>query len=192
MRFSSLLTLAISLAMDSTAVGASRGLAARDVRARDFAVVAGFFGGAQALALCLGSWFGARIEPFVDHWAPWFISLLLAGTGLTAIWQAGRARDHRPHHSGTDLFGLRVVLVLAIATSMDALAVGITLPMLHVPLAVAVLTIGLTTAALSAAGLAIGRRAGAKLGPRMTTFGGILLVLVGAQILVPHLAGWRW
>lgn len=113
--------LAIGLAMDSTAVGASRGLAARDVRARDFTVVAAFFGGAQALALILGSWLGVRIEPFVNHWAPWFISLLLAGTGLTAIWQARRAGEHSACPSSNDLFGLKVVLVLAIATSMDAL-----------------------------------------------------------------------
>ena len=77
--------------------------------------------------------------------------------------------------------------MLAVATSIDAFAVGVTLPMMHAPLALSVTTIGLTTAALSAGGLFAGRRFGAALGRRLEAFGGLVLLLLGSRILIQHL-----
>jgi putative Mn2+ efflux pump MntP len=79
------------------------------------------------------------------------------------------------------------MLALAVATSIDALAVGITLPMLDAPFALSVATIGITTAILCGVGLLVGRRAGAMFGRRLDAFGGIVLIGVGTMILVEHL-----
>ena len=79
------------------------------------------------------------------------------------------------------------MLLLAIATSIDALAVGVTLPMLGAPLLLSLVTIGVTTAVLSVAGLFAGRRFGARLGPRLDVAGGLLLIGLGTSILIQHL-----
>ena len=81
-----------------------------------------------------------------------------------------------------------MLAVLAIATSIDALAVGVTLPMLGAPLLTTVITIGVTTAVLSAVGLFAGRRFGAMLGPRLDIVGGLVLIGLGVKILVEHLS----
>ena len=86
-----------------------------------------------------------------------------------------------------DVFTPRMLTTLAIATSIDAFAVGITLPMLNAPLALSLATIGIITAALSALGLSIGRRFGARAGRRLDAFGGVVLVLFGTKILIEHL-----
>jgi putative Mn2+ efflux pump MntP len=80
------------------------------------------------------------------------------------------------------------MLLLAIATSIDAFAVGVTLPMLDAPFALSLVTFGVTTALLSALGLAVGRRFGAKVGNRLDAFGGVVLVLFGTKILIEHLS----
>ena len=79
------------------------------------------------------------------------------------------------------------MLILAVATSIDALAVGVTLPLLHAPLVLSVVTIGCTTAVLSVLGLFAGRQFGTRLGPRLDFLGGIVLIGLGAKILVDHL-----
>jgi putative Mn2+ efflux pump MntP len=82
-----------------------------------------------------------------------------------------------------------VLLVLAIATSIDALAVGVTLPMLKAPFATSLVTIGVTTTVLSAIGVLVGRRFGAALGQRLDAFGGVVLIGLGLKILIEHLSG---
>ena len=91
--------------------------------------------------------------------------------------------------SDDDLFGVGELFVLAVATSIDALAAGLTLPMLNAPLVLSLVTIGTTTAVLSAVGLFAGRRFGATLGRRLDAAGGIFLVGLGVRILVQHLRG---
>jgi len=86
-----------------------------------------------------------------------------------------------------DLFALREMFVLAIATSLDAFAVGVMLPMLNAPLALSLVTIGIVTALLSVLGLYAGRHLGAMLGRRLDAVGGLVLVGLGVKILVEHL-----
>jgi putative Mn2+ efflux pump MntP len=86
------------------------------------------------------------------------------------------------------VFRVEVLLVLALATSIDALAAGIMLPMLDAPLLLSLVTIGVTTALLSGAGLLVGRHFGAALGKRLDMAGGIVLIALGTKILVQHLA----
>jgi putative Mn2+ efflux pump MntP len=104
------------------------------------------------------------------------------------LWEA-RSKEATDPRSDDDLFGVKVLLVLAVATSIDALAAGITLPMLDAPLGLSLVTIGSTTALLSAVGLFAGRRFGAALGRRLDVAGGIVLIGLGLKILVQHLRG---
>ncbi len=182
-----IVVLAIGLAMDATAVAAARGIAARDVHARDAVRLAAFFGGFQAGMPLLGAVIGAWLGPFVAAWSHWIAFVLLVAIGAKMIHEALRekgadaALDVEPRP-----FGARVVLGLAIATSIDAFAVGVSLPMLHAPLVLTVVVIGITTAALTVVGLYAGRRFGALLGPRLEALGGVVLVGIGAKILFDH------
>jgi putative Mn2+ efflux pump MntP len=187
--FGEILLLAVGLAMDATAVAAARGLAVPVVRPRHMALVALFFGGAQALMPLLGWLVGARVGPLVQAWDHWIVFVLLSALGGKMVYEALAGDDDDDGESAeADPFALRVMLVLAVATSIDALAVGFTLPMMDAPLVLSLLTIGVTTALLSVVGLLVGRRFGALLGPRLDLAGGLVLILLGAKVLVEHLS----
>lgn len=186
----SILLLAVGLAMDATAVAAARGLAVERIQLRHVVLVAGFFGGFQALMPLLGWLLGAYVGSragdvigLVDHWIAF---ALLGAIGGKMLWEARGNDDHAPDVGG-DPFGLKLMLGLAVATSIDALAVGITLPMLGADLVLSLATIGLTTALLSAVGLFLGRRFGALLGKRLDAIGGVVLIALGAKLLLEHL-----
>lgn len=179
--------MAIGLAMDATAVSAARGLAVPRVEGRHVALVAVFFGGSQALLPLLGWLIGAQAGPAVQAWDHWIAFALLVGIGGKMLHEARGGPEGEVR--GGDPFGLRVMAALALATSVDAFAVGVTLPMLGAPLLLSLATIGLVTAALSVLGLYAGRRFGALLGPRLEGVGGVVLILLGVRILVDHL-GW--
>lgn len=186
--FGEILLLAVGLAMDATAVAAARGLAVPVVRPRHMALVALFFGGAQALMPLLGWLVGARVGPLVQAWDHWIVFVLLSALGGKMVYEALAGGDDDDESGEADPFALRVMLVLAVATSIDALAVGFTLPMMDAPLLLSLVTIGVTTALLSVVGLLVGRRFGALLGPRLDLAGGLVLILLGAKVLVEHLS----
>jgi putative Mn2+ efflux pump MntP len=182
---SALLALAVGLAMDATAVAASRGLAAPRIRLRDVLLVGGLFGGFQALMPLAGWVLGKRFGPYVEAWDHWIAFVLLAGIGGKMLWEAWQGDAAPP--AVDRVFEVRVLLSLAVATSIDALAAGITLPMLGAPLLASILVIGLVTAALSILGLFAGRHFGAALGKRLDVAGGLVLIGLGVKILVEHL-----
>jgi putative Mn2+ efflux pump MntP len=196
MSFGALLLLAVGLAMDATAVAAARGLLVPVLTARHVLLVAGFFGGFQALMPLLGwglgTFVGARagdVVARIDHWVAF---VLLAALGGKMLWEARGDDDDDDDgdgRGGEDPFAPRVMFSLAVATSIDALAVGVTLPLLGADLVLSLVTIGVTTALLSAAGLWLGRRAGAVLGKRLDVVGGVVLIGLGAKILLEHLLG---
>ena len=190
MTFGAILLLSVGLAMDATAVAAARGLAAPRILPRHVLLVSGLFGGFQALMPLLGWLVGSRVGPLVQAWDHWIVFALLGAIGGKMLWEArAPAEETGANTGGPDPFGTRLMLVLAIATSIDAFAVGITLPMLGAPLLLSLLTIGVTTALLSAAGLFAGRRFGALLGKRLDAAGGLVLIGLGTKILVEHLRG---
>lgn len=174
--------------MDAMAVAASAGVAVRALRLSHFAKVALLFGGSQAfmplLGWLVGSWGGHFVES-VDHW---IIFGLLAMIGGKMLYEA---RPGAPEPEAEDLqrdpFGLATMTVLAIATSIDAFAAGIALPLMKAPIALTLAVIGVTTAALSALGLGIGRRVGAKFGRKLAIVGGVLLIGLGVKVLIEHL-----
>lgn len=191
MKFGSILMLAIGLAMDAMAVSAARGLAVSVLRVRHAVIVAAFFGFFQAAMPVIGYFLGSVIGPAVMAWDHWIAFSLLTGIGLKMLHEArsGGPPGASPDRSANDqqLFGTKVMLVLAVATSIDAFAVGVTLPMLDAPLVLSVVTIGITTAVLSALGIVAGRRFGASLGRGVDAFGGIVLIGLGTKILVEHM-----
>lgn len=177
--------LAVGLAMDATAVAAARGMAARHIRPRDVLLVALLFGGAQAAMPALGWLIGARVGPFIAAWDHWVVFAVLGAIGGHMIWEA--RQPPKQLSPAETPFALKVLVLLAIATSIDALAAGFTLPMLDAPFALSLATIGVVTALLSAIGLFAGRRFGAVLGARLDIAGGLVLIGLGVRILVEHL-----
>jgi manganese efflux pump family protein len=171
--------------MDATAVAAARGLAARRILPRHVFLIALLFGGFQAFMPLLGWIVGTRIGPLVERFDHWIAFVLLGAIGVKML------RDARGHTEAppddADLFRLKVLLVLALATSIDALAVGVTLPMIGAPFLLTLTMIGITTALTSAAGLLAGRHFGAALGKRLDIVGGLVLIGMGTKILIEHL-----
>ena len=184
-----ILTLSVGLAMDATAVSAARGCAARALRAQDVLRVAALFGGFQALMPGIGWFVGESLGSVVSAWDHWIAFGLLGAIGGKMLWEARDSAERTPAPgSDAELFATRVLVLLAIATSIDALAAGITLPMLGAPLLFSLASIGVITAASSALGMLIGRRFGGMLGRRLDAFGGLVLVGLGTKILCEHLA----
>lgn len=188
MTYLGVVALALGLAMDATAVAAARGLAAPGrLRARHYAIVAVYFGGFQAAMPVLGWLLGRWIGPAVEAWDHWIAFVLLGAIGAKMIHAAWRGGGDRDPTAADRAFAPAVMVVLALATSIDAAAAGITLPMFAVPIGVSVALIGVITAVLSAIGLAVGRRAGARFGRRLEVAGGIMLIALGTRILIQHL-----
>jgi putative Mn2+ efflux pump MntP len=174
-------TLSLALAMDATAVSAARGLAEGHVAAREAVVLPLLFGGFQSGMSALGWLAGSWIGPSIARWDGWIAFGLLALLGVKMIVESLRKDGDEPTDSG-----LVIWLGLAIATSIDAAAAGVTLPLLDAPPAVAIAIIGVVTALLSVIGLYVGRIAGAKLGSRLEVLGGVVLIAIGVKILLDH------
>lgn len=189
MGFLELFLLAVGLSMDAFAVSVCKGLCMRRVNWRHALVIALFFGAFQA-AMPLAGWllgtqFAALITP-VDHWVAF---ALLALIGAKMIWDALHDDDDPADGCPAEdaPLDLRELTLLAVATSIDALAVGITLAFLGVSIWWAMAVIGVTTFALSFVGVAAGNHFGARFERPAALAGGVVLVLIGAKILVEHL-----
>lgn len=177
-----LYVLAVGLAMDATAVAA--GLGARERSFRPVLVGAVLFGLFQAGMSGLG-WLGgmplARWAGAVDHWIAFG---LLTAIGLHMIREALSHDEGEPKRAGT-----MVLLGLAVATSIDALAAGVTLPMIGTPGLPSIGVIGGVTLVLSLVGGALGRRLGERIGTPLEILGGLVLVAIGLKVLLEHLLG---
>jgi putative Mn2+ efflux pump MntP len=187
MGFVELLLLSLGLAMDATAVAAARGVVASRVRVRDALVVGALFGGAQALMPAAGWLLGDVVGPAVksvDHWTAF---VLLVGIGAKMLWESRGSNNDDDDVSADQAFALKGLLLLALATSIDAFAVGITLPMLNAPFVLSLVTIGVVTFVLSAVAVLVGKKLGAVLGSKLEVVGGLVLVVLGVRILVEHL-----
>ncbi len=178
-----LILLSIAVSADAFAVALGKGLQIRHRIVAHALGIGALFGVAQGLmpflGYLLGTTFARVIAPF-DHWVAFG---LLALVGAKMLWEALRAHgDDKP--SGVSR---RELLILALATSIDALAVGVTLAFLDTAIWVAVLVIGLTTFVLSTLAVLIGHRLGNRYQKPAELIGGVLLILIGAQIVVEHL-----
>lgn len=189
MSLTALLLLSIGLAMDATAVAAARGLSVLSVRMRDALTIGLLFGFFQAGMPLVGWLAGAAFGPTFQAWDHWIAFVLLGGLGARMLHEARSGGDDVAPAPDDAPFALRSLLPLAVATSIDAAAAGVTLPLLGAPMAVSLGMIGAVTAALSAGGALLGGRLGAMAGPRMGTLGGLVLIGLGLRTLVSHLYG---
>ena len=174
------LVLAIGLAMDATAVATARSVSG--VPPRQLVLLAFSFGVFQAGMAALGWWVGASAGDVVEQWDHWIAFGLLVGIGLKMLFDAWRGSAEQPLRSGP-----LVLLGLALATSIDAAAAGITLPLIPVSPWLALVLIGGVTAACSAIGFVVGRTAGRWLGGKLTALGGLILIAIGVRLLLAHL-----
>jgi putative Mn2+ efflux pump MntP len=187
-----LLLLASGLAMDAVAVSATRGLRVGTVRFAHLARVACFFGGAQALMPLGGFLLGRELGPLIAAVHHWVAGGLLLFLGARMVWAASSSArdDHDVGAAADDPFALWTMTALALATSIDAFAVGVVLPTLGASLWSSVAVIGVVTAVLSMAGLWAGARIGANLGPRLDVVGGAVLMALGLRFVVEQVLAW--
>ena len=183
MSFPELLILAVGLAMDAFAVAVCKGLSLRTLKLQQALLVGVWFGLFQALMPALGWLLGSAFSGLVqsvDHWMA-FVLLSLIGGNMIREGLQGDDENCDPSLS----FG--VMLLLAVATSIDALAVGITLAFLNVSILLAVALIGVVTFTISAVGVKMGNLFGARYKSKAEFFGGAVLILIGLKILLEHL-----
>ena len=185
MGFAELFLIGVGLSMDAFAAAICKGLAMPKMRWNRGVVVALFFGGFQALMPLLGWALGRQFEQYITSVDHWIAFLLLGWIGGKMIWDA-------LHGSGEempaqDALDVKEFFVLAVATSIDALAVGITFAFLQVDILPAVALIGCTTFAIALAGVWIGQRFGSRFKDRAALAGGMILCLIGLKILLEHL-----
>jgi putative Mn2+ efflux pump MntP len=179
-----LFVLAVGLSMDAFAVAVCKGLAMERITPKKVCIVGAWFGGFQALMPAIGFFLGAMFQSYITSFDHWVAFLLLGIIGGNMIREACSSAEDEDSSSSLDV---KTMLVLAIATSIDALAVGVTFAFLQVNLLFAVLFIGVTTFVLSAVGVKIGSVFGTKYKSKAELAGGIILILLGTKILLDHL-----
>lgn len=187
----SLLTLfitAVGLSMDAFAVSVCKGLAMKKLSWKKAVIIGLWFGGFQALMPTLGYLLGTRFEAYVNAIDHWIAFVLLALIGANMIREA-LSPDQDEANDSTDL---KTMFLLAIATSIDALAVGVTYAFLQVRILPAVSFIGVITLLLSIIGVKIGNVFGLKYKAKAEIFGGVILILMGIKILLEHLGFLNW
>lgn len=178
-----LFIIAVGLSMDAFAVAICKGLSVRALRPRHAVVTGLYFGGFQSLMPLIGYFLGVRFQSLitsVDHWIAFVLLALIGGNMI-------RESRNTDEESLSDSFSFATMLPLAVATSIDALAVGVTFAFLQVDIVPAVCFIGVTTFILSCVGVKIGNVFGAKYKSRAELFGGVVLILMGCKILLEHL-----
>lgn len=174
----------VGLAMDAFSVAVCKGLSMPKIDKKQTAVIALFFGGFQALMPFLGWALGKQFEEYitaVDHWIAFVLLFIIGGKMIFDVVKGGEEKEVK---SGLDL---KELFAMAIATSIDALAMGVTFAFLQVNIASAVTVIGVTTFFLAVAGVLIGHKFGAKWKDKAALAGGIVLILLGTKILLEHL-----
>ncbi len=178
--------IAVGLAMDAFAVSVAEGVALTRVSAGHTLRVALYFGAFQALMPVVGWFAGTGLQDFiggVDHWVAFGLLMFIGGKMLLDAVLGFETGEPRAPSTGVRL------LVLSVATSIDALAVGLSLAILHEGVWGAALVIGMVTGVMCAAGIHIGDRIGRKVGRYAEVLGGLLLCAIGARILGQHLWG---
>lgn len=176
--------VAIGLAMDAFAVSVGKGVTLRRVAFRHALTAGVWFGGFQALMPIAGYLVGVRFSAVVASIDHWIAFGLLALIGINMIREAVWG-DEESH---TADFGVKTMLLMAIATSIDALAVGITIAFLGINIWVAATVIGIVTLLLSGVGIYLGCLFGSRLGSKAGIIGGVILIVIGLKILIEHLS----
>jgi putative Mn2+ efflux pump MntP len=182
MKILELLMIAVGLSMDAFAVAVCKGLSMKKMNYRNAVITGCFFGGFQAVMPLLGYLLGTQLNNYItsiDHWIA-FVLLLVIGINMIKESQS-------EYEEFGDSFSLKNMMVLSLATSIDALAIGVTFAFLQVNIIPAVTIIGITTFILSFIGVKIGNVFGARFKSKAELAGGIILIAMGIKILLEHL-----
>ena len=179
-----LLLIAVGLAMDAFAVSVASGMTIANLRIRHAVRIALFFGGFQALMPVVGWLAGLTLKGYISEYDHWVAFGTLGFLGGKMIYEAHFLSEEERCRVSIDY---AVLLGLAVATSIDALAVGVTFAVLHVNVVTPVLVIGAVTFVMSYAGVMIGKRYCNFPGAKVEVLGGLILIGIGAKILIEHL-----
>lgn len=184
-----LFVTAVGLSMDAFAVSVCKGLAMKKLSVKKALIIGLWFGGFQALMPAAGYLLGSRFERYVNAIDHWIAFVLLALIGANMVKEALSKDECQEANDSVDI---KTMFLLVIATSIDALAVGVTYAFLQVAILPAVSLIGVTTFLLSVAGVKAGNVFGMKYKSRAELAGGIILIVMGLKILLEHLGLLDW
>ena len=180
-----LILLSVGLAMDAFAVAICKGLNMRRINYKNALILALFFGGFQALMPFIGWLLGKQFEQYITSVDHWIAFILLSIIGIQMIVEAFKKEDEKEEDA--DKLDLKEYFMLAVATSIDALAVGISLAFLNVSLVKSISFIGIITFVLSFAGVFIGNKFGVRFKKKAEIAGGVILILIALKILHEHI-----
>ena len=182
-----LFLIGVSLSMDAFAVAVCHGLSMPRLNLRQGAVIALFFGGFQALMPFLGWVLGSQFARYIESVDHWVAFALLALIGGNMVREALSPEEEEESACAADRLDLKRLFMMAVATSIDALAVGVTFAFFSVSIVPAITIIGVTTFCISLGGVVVGNFFGTRYKQRAELTGGIVLILLGAKILMEHL-----
>ena len=178
-----LILLSIGLGMDAFAVSVCKGISMKKMNWKKACIIGLYFGGFQAIMPVIGYFFGSSFESIITNIDHWIAFILLAIIGAKMIQEAFQKEEEEYNED----ISVKTMIVLSIATSIDALAVGITFAFLKVNLLLAITLIGTITFILSVIGTKIGNRFGDKYKSKAKLAGGIILIIIGLKILLEHI-----
>lgn len=182
MGITELIILAVGLSMDAFAVSICKGLSVKKLEIKHMGLAGIWFGGFQALMPLIGYLLGSTFASYVQRFDHWIAFILLGIIGINMIKES-----FGEDNAVEDSFGVKTMFLMAVATSIDALAVGVTFAFLKVNVIFAVTTIGITTFLFSAAGIKIGNVFGLRFKSKAELAGGAILVLLGMKIFIEHM-----
>jgi putative Mn2+ efflux pump MntP len=182
-----LFLIGVGLSMDAFAVSVCKGLAMEKVNKKQAVVIGLYFGGFQALMPLLGWLLGIRFQKYITSVDHWIAFILLALIGGKMVYEAICDKEEVEVGQKDLPLDHKEMVLLAIATSIDALAVGITFAFLDTPIIEAIAIIGCTTFALSIVGVVVGNFFGTRYQKKAEIAGGVILILIGLKILLEHL-----
>jgi putative Mn2+ efflux pump MntP len=184
MELITIVVIAVGLAMDAFVVSIVSGIAYKQLHVKHALRMALFFGAFQAFMPLIGSLAGLSLKDYIADYDHWVAFALLAAVGGKMIYESFKIKPFGENPDPSNVF---VLLVLSVATSIDALAIGITLSLITSSIVLAVTIIGLITFALSYAGVLIGKKFGHFFENRIEALGGLVLIGIGVKILCEHL-----
>lgn len=186
MPFFEIVVIGVGLAMDALAISITSGVTLRPFRIRHAVILGSWFGGFQALMPLLGWLAGNRLNTLISGFDHWVVFVVLAFIGCKMIYESFQIQEVEARAPSLDH---KVLFVLALATSLDALAVGFSFALLDVAIMMPAILIGGITFVISFCGVVIGDRFGNLFERKAEMLGGLVLIGIGIRILVMHLAG---
>lgn len=181
MRIIELFLIAVGVFMDAFSVAICKGLSTKELSVKNAIIVGLYFGIFQSLMPIIGYFSGVSFSRFIEQWDHWIVFLILSILGIQMVIEAIKTEE-----CPVGDFSFKSMFPLAIATSIDALAVGVTFAFLKVNIFTSALQIGLCTFIFSAMGVFLGSQFGQRLQKPAQTAGGVILILIGLKLLLKH------